>query len=61
MAKVGFRAAKQRVLQALDAAIAGSMVVFHEQRQHDSEKNLLKSGDVSLQEVRDVLRHANGT
>jgi hypothetical protein len=61
MTRVGFKTAKQSVLQALDASIAGKSVVFHEQRHDQRDKNLLQSGDVSLQEVRDVLGRANGT
>lgn len=53
---MGFREAKKRVLEAL---ISGSFI--HAIRDRIDEKNLLHSGDVSAEEVVEIIKRCNGT
>ena len=53
---MGFREAKKRVLEAL---ISGSFI--HAIRDRIDEKNLLHTGDVSAEEVVEIITRCNGT
>jgi hypothetical protein len=52
---LGFRAAKERVLKALDSGD-----IQHESRDAQNEKNLLAVGDITVAEVAALIRSCNG-